>query len=84
MWQKSIFFIYKKIESQKKKKKNIFFMIKFALKNAIFLVFPIEEISLPPELSGQPRFRIQEGGLSIPNKVRSPEDGNPCVYYWMH
>ena len=30
-------------------------------KNAIPLVLPIEEISLRPELSSPPRFRIQEG-----------------------
>ena len=30
-------------------------------KNAILLVLPIEEISLRPELSSSPRFRIQGG-----------------------
>ena len=30
-------------------------------KNAILLVLPIEEISLRPELSSPPRFRIQGG-----------------------
>ena len=39
--------------------KNIF----FAEKNAIILVLPSEEISLLPELSTPPRFRIQGGGV---------------------
>ena len=34
-------------------------------KHAIPLVLPIEEISLRPELSSQPRFRIQGGTLSV-------------------
>ena len=32
------------------------------IKNAILLVLPIEEISLRPELSSPPRFRIQGAG----------------------
>ena len=32
-----------------------------ATKNAIFLVLPVEEVSLPPELSSPPRFRTKGG-----------------------
>ena len=37
---------------------NIFF---FRQKNAILLVLPIKEISLPPELASPARFKIQGG-----------------------
>ena len=40
---------------------NIFFLPKKKKKYAIILVLPIEEISLRPELSTPPRFRIQGG-----------------------
>ena len=42
--------------------KFFFFLHKI---NAFFLVLPIEEISLQPELSGPARFRIQGGALSV-------------------
>ena len=57
----------KKTFFQKKKKKKR----KKTGKNAILLVLPIEEISLRPELSSPPRFRIQggypkrDGGLGV-------------------
>ena len=44
--------------------------------NVILLVLPIEEISLRPELSNPPPFRIQGGGEA--QALRSP-NGNPCV-----
>ena len=47
---------------------NFFFEKKYKLpekKNAIPLVLPIEEISLRPELSSPPRFRIQGPPLSV-------------------
>ena len=34
-------------------------------KNAILLVLPFEEISIRPELSSPPRFRIQGGSTSV-------------------
>ena len=40
---------------------NIFFPWR---KNMLFLVLPIEEISLWPELSIPPRFRIQGGTVA--------------------
>ena len=44
----------------------------FFLNNVIFLFLPIEDISLWPELSSPPRFRIQ-GGIPDRDKVRSPD-----------
>ena len=41
--------------------KNIFFFPAKLNKNYILLVLPIKEISLRPELSSPPRFRIQGG-----------------------
>ena len=41
--------------------KYFFFAEKKNKKNAILLVLPIEEISLRPELSSPPRFKIQGG-----------------------
>ena len=45
--------------------------------NAIILVLLFKEISIRPELSSPPHFRIQ-GGYRERDKVRSP-NGNPCV-----
>ena len=58
----TLFFFSKKYENCE----NIFILPK---KNAIFLVLPIEEISLQPELSSPARFRIQGGPLSVTDKV---------------
>ena len=63
-------------KSPKNPKKNVlrfFFLPK--KKNAFPLVLPIEEISLPPELSSPLRFRIQ-GGWS---ERYEGKDGNSCV-----
>ena len=51
----------KSIKKNFKKKKQK----KVQKKKAIFLVLPIEEISLGPELSSPARFRIQGGPLSV-------------------
>ena len=61
-------------------KKNIFFSKNLIFfKKAILLVLPIEEISIRPELSSQPRFRIQGGGYRERYKRKEKEDGNSCV-----
>ena len=62
---------------------TIFFYLKIwkknYKKNAIFLVLPIEAISLWPELSSPPRFRIQGG---VPWSLRT-KDGQKsfCLIY---
>ena len=62
-----IFFFKSKFFLKFKKNLNIKKSIKknwtknVSEKNAIFLVLPIEEICLWPELSSPPRFRIQGG-----------------------
>ena len=59
--------------------KNFFFAEK--KKNAILLVLPNEEISLRPELSSPPRFRIQ-GGYPERQDGRTDgrtNEGNPRV-----
>ena len=68
--KKSLFF--KKSENFE----NIFFCRKKTTKNAIILVLPIEEISLRPELSSPPRFRIQGG---YPERDEGRTNGNPRV-----
>ena len=59
-------YIKKNQKKSTKKFKNPFFLnlktlkiFFFARKNAILLVLPIEQISLRPEFSSPPRFRIQ-------------------------
>ena len=42
-------------------------------KNPLPLPLPFEEISLRPELSSPPRFRIQGGTLSVMKDERSTE-----------
>ena len=44
-------------------------------KNAILLVLPIEEISLRPELSSSPRFRIQGGWSERDTPTNERTDG---------
>ena len=65
--KKSLFF--KKSENFE----NIFCSAK-PKKNAILLVLPIEDISLQPELSSPPRFRIQ-GGYPERDEGRRTKDG---------
>ena len=49
-------------------------------KNAILLVLPIEEISLQPELSSPPCFRIQGGWSERDERTDGGRtDGNPRV-----
>ena len=49
----------RKSQNLKKVFKNL--KILFSAKNANLLVLPIEEISIRPELSSPPRFRVQGG-----------------------
>ena len=53
-------------------------MPKKGRKKASILVLPSEEISLQPELSSPPRFRIQ-GGYHEGHK--RTKKGNPCVKF---
>ena len=46
---------------------------------AIPLVLPIEEISLRPELSSPPRFRIQGGSPECETQTNEQTNGNPRV-----
>ena len=66
----------KNLKSQKSQKNHLF----QNKKNAILLVLPNEEISLRPELSRPPRFRIQ-GGWSerYGGRMNELTNGNPCV-----
>ena len=59
-----------------------FFAKKKPTTNAILLILSIEEISLWPELSSPPRFRIQ-GGYPEHHGRRMKQDGNPFVLYWV-
>ena len=59
-------------DSMKESAKGQFF------ENYILLVLPFEEISLRPELSTPPRFRIQGGYPERDGEVRTNE-GNPRV-----
>ena len=63
----------------KKKKKNHW--RKKEENNYILLVLPFEEISILPELSSQPRFRIQGGSWIYLTDEQRTKDGNPRVYY---
>ena len=74
------------MEKSKKKLKNPLFskILKF-FKEKKFLaqkksIPSIEEISLWPELSSPPRFRIQGGSAEC---YGQKEHGKPCVKYWI-
>ena len=56
-------------------KKYNFFAKKEEEKNALLLVLPFKDISLRPELSSTPRFRIQGGTVSVTADGRT-KDGN--------
>ena len=45
--------------------------------NTILLVLPFKEITIRPELSSPPRFRIQ--GVSPERYGRTEQDENPCL-----
>ena len=47
--------------------------------NAILFMLPFEEISLRPELSSPPRFRIQGGYPERDGRRRTKDEGNPRV-----
>ena len=72
--------IFLKIQKISFKKNANFLNIFFAQKNAIFLVLSIKEISLWPELSKPPLFRIQgvPWALRMMDEVQT-EDRNPCA-----
>ena len=53
------------------------------MNNAILLVLPLQEISLRPELSSPPRFRIQGVGTVSFTKGWTEQDRTPCVLYWI-
>ena len=66
--------------SQKSQKKNYLEKkIWCKKKNAILLVFPIEEISLWPELCSPPRFRIKGGSPERDTRTNDQTNGNPRV-----
>ena len=72
--KKSFFF-------QNKKNGNFGAEKKFCHKKNIykisFFIFPFKEVSIRPELSSPPRFRIQGGWSERCGRRR--RNGNPCV-----
>ena len=73
--------IWKKSHKKKpffffKKSKNIFFVEK---KIACLLVLQFKVISLQPELSSPPHFRIQGGRGGSMSIMQARMHGNPCV-----